>query len=247
MRGRAFIVGILAAVLGLSGPAKASEPVDLLLVLSADVSRSIDAEKFKLQRTGYADAFADNRVVQALTSGPYGRAAVIFIEWAGADERQVVVDWTLVEDAGSARGFGDALLEAPRPFAGRTSISAGIDFAVEQFARAPYRAERRIIDISGDGTHNSGRDVRSARDDAVAQGVIINGLVILSETPLPAFPEHTHPPGGLENYYKENVIGGEGAFVSVAENFEAFGRTIVSKLITEVAQVPLQLAWPRRP
>jgi hypothetical protein len=238
MRRHAAILGLLALALGLSGPAHSSDPVDLLLVLSADVSRSIDAEKFKLQRTGYADAFSDRRVVQALTSGPQGRSAVAFVEWAGAGEQRVVVDWTLIEDAESARRFGDALLEAPRPFAGRTSISTGIDFAMDQLVRAPYRADRRVIDLSGDGTHNSGRDVRAARDEAIAQGVIINGLVILSETPLATFPEHTHPPGGLENYYRENVIGGEGAFVRVAENFQSFGRIIISKLLTEVAQIP---------
>jgi hypothetical protein len=143
-----------------------------------------------------------------------------------------------VRDAESARSFGDALLETPRSFAGRTSISTGIDFAMKQFERAPYRADRRIIDISGDGTHNSGRDVRAARDDAVAQGVTINGVVILSEVPLPTFPEHTHPPGGLENYYRENVIGGDGAFVRVAANFQSFGRAIINKLITEVSSVP---------
>lgn len=240
MRFRRAALTFLLTLAGLAAPARAAEPVDLLLVLSVDVSRSVDEEKFKLQREGYATAFSDNRVVQAMTSGPHGRAAVIFIEWAGFGEQKVVVDWTLIEDADSARRFAEALLEAPRSFAGRTSISTGIDFAMEQFARAPYEAERRIIDISGDGTHNSGRDVREARDEAVVQGITINGLVILSEFPLPRFPEHTHPPGGLENYYRENVIGGDGAFVTAAQNFHAFGRAIINKLIAEVAALPAQ-------
>jgi hypothetical protein len=232
-----MLFGFLLA-LGMTSQPAASEQADLLLVLSADVSRSVNAEKFKLQREGYAAAFSDSRVIQAMTSGPLGRTAVIFVEWAGHGEEKVVIDWTLVQDANSARAFGDALLEAPRSFAGRTSISTGIDFAMKQFERAPYRADRRIIDISGDGTHNSGRDVRAARDNAVAQGVTINGVVILSEIPLPTFPEHTHPPGGLENYYRENVIGGDGAFVRAAENFQSFGRAIINKLITEVSWVP---------
>jgi hypothetical protein len=121
---------------------------------------------------------------------------------------------------------------------GRTSISTGIDFAMTQLGRAPFKAERRIIDISGDGTHNSGRDVRAARDAAVAAGVTINALVILSAVPLPRFPEHTHPPGGLPNYFRQNVIGGEGAFLMVAESFQTFGRAIISKLIAEIAWVP---------
>jgi hypothetical protein len=177
-----------------------------------------------------------------MTSGPLGRTAVTFVEWAGQGEQRVVVDWTLISNADSARRFGDALLELPRSFAGRTSISTGIDFAMEQFARSPFQADRRIIDISGDGTHNSGRDVRAARDEAVALGVTINGVVILSEVPLPTFPEHTHPHGGLENYYRQNVIGGDGAFVRVAANFQSFGRAIINKLITEVSAVPRSTA-----
>ena len=127
------------------------------------------------------------------------------------------------------------LLEAPRSFADRTSISAAIDFAVADLKRAPYFAERQTIDVSGDGTNNAGRDVTLARDAAVARGININGLVILSETPLPWNPEHTHPPGGLEKYYRTHVIGGPGSFVMVAKDFESFGDAIVKKMIAEVA------------
>jgi hypothetical protein len=109
-----------------------------------------------------------------------------------------------------------------------------------QFARAPYESARRTVDISGDGTNNAGGDVTLARDPAVAQGVTINGLVILSETPFSArpqwIPDHTNPPGGLDNYYRNNVIGGPGAFVLVAETFNSFGQAIVKKMIAEVAQ-----------
>ena len=104
--------------------------------------------------------------------------------------------------------------------------------------RAPFEAARRTIDVSGDGTNNSGRDVTLARDEAVAKGVTINGLVILSERPMPWNPEHTNPPGGLANYYRNNVVGGPGAFVIVAENFNSFGQAIVKKLIAEIAGAP---------
>jgi hypothetical protein len=237
MRRYRIALGLLLAAVLLAPAARSAEQVDLLLVLAADVSRSVDAEKFKLQREGYAAAFSDPRVIQAMTSGSRGATAAVFIEWAGIGERNVVVDWALIKDPDSARRFGDSLLEAPRSFAGRTSISTGIDFAMEQFARAPYMAERRIIDLSGDGTHNSGRDVRMARDEAVAQGVTINALVILSEVPLPSFPQHTHPPEGLEAYFRENVIGGDGAFTTVAGSFQSFGRAIINKLVTEVASL----------
>lgn len=216
--------------------ASAAEQVDLLLILAADVSRSIDSAKFQLQREGYAAAISDPRVLDAIRSGRVGRVGLTFVEWSGVGSQRVVIDWTTIGDADSAKGFGDRLLEAPRSFADRTSISGAIEFAMGQFARAPYDAPRRTIDVSGDGTNNAGRDVTSARDEALAKGITINGLVIFSETPLAWNPDHTNPPGGLDNYYRNNVIGGPGAFVQVAQDFNSFGQAIVKKMIAEVAQ-----------
>ncbi len=215
--------------------AQADEPVDLLLVLASDVSRSVDHAKFKLQREGYAAAIADQRVLEAITAGRNKRIAVAFVEWSGVSSQKVVIDWTLIDGADAARKFGDQLVELPRSFAERTSIGGGIDFSMSLLARAPYQAPRRTIDVSGDGTHNSGRDVTLARDEAVAAGVTINGLVILSDRPMAWNPEHTNPPGGLANYYRANVIGGPGAFVVIAENFDSFGQAIVKKLVAEIA------------
>jgi hypothetical protein len=226
----------LAGAAAVPAAAAAAEQVDLLLVLAADVSRSVDNAKFQLQREGYAAAISDPRVLDAIRSGRNGRVGLTFVEWSGVGSQRVLIDWTTIGDAESARGFGDRLLEAPRSFADRTSISGAIEFAMGQLARAPYEPARRTIDISGDGTNNAGGDVTVARDKAIAQGVTINGLVILSETPLAWNPDHTNPPGGLQNYYRNNVIGGPGAFVLVAENFNSFGRAIVKKMIAEVAQ-----------
>ena len=147
----------------------------------------------------------------------------------------MVIDWTAIDGPASAQAFGDRLLESPRSFADRTSISGGIDFAVAQFARAPFTAERQTIDVSGDGTNNAGRDVTLARDEALRLGITINGLVILSERPLPWNPEHTNPPGGLASYYRTHVVGGPGAFVLEAKDFNAFGQAIIKKLIAEIA------------
>ena len=233
---RTLLLLILAGVAAVPAAAAAAEQVDLLLVLAADVSRSVDNAKFQLQREGYAAAISDPRVLDAIRSGRNGRVGLTFVEWSGAGSQRVLIDWTTIGDAETARGFGDRLLEAPRSFADRTSISGAIEFAMGQLARAPYESARRTIDVSGDGTNNAGRDVTLARDKAVAQGVTINGLVILSETPLAWNPDHTNPPGGLQNYYRNNVIGGPGAFVLVAENFNSFGQAIVKKMIAEVAQ-----------
>ena len=218
--------------------ARAAEQVDLLLVLAADVSRSVDQKKFQLQREGYAAAITDARVLKAITSGTNGRIAVSFVEWSGVGAQKVVIDWTVVGDAEAAHRFSDQLAEAPRSFADRTSISGGIDFSASMLERAPFEANRRTIDVSGDGTNNSGRDVTGARDEAVAKGITINGLVILSERPMSWNPDHTNPPGGLEAYYRNNVIGGPGAFVVVAEDFNSFGQAIVKKLIAEIAELP---------
>jgi len=232
----ALVILMFAVAAALPRAAAAAEQADLLLVLAADVSRSVDSGKFQLQREGYAAAISDPRVLDAIRSGRSGRIGLLFLEWSGSNSQRVVIDWTTVSDAESAKSFGDRLLEAPRSFADRTSISSAIDFAIGQLARAPYESARRTIDVSGDGTNNAGRDVAIARDEALAQGVTINGLVILSDTPLAWNPDHTNPPGGLENYYRDNVIGGPGAFVLAAQDFNAFGQAIVKKMIAEVAQ-----------
>ena len=230
------------ACIACGGLASAAEVMDLLLVLAADVSRSVDYQKFQLQREGYAAAMSDPRVIEAIRSGPHRRIAVSFVEWSGFGAQKLVIDWTIIGDVASARAFGDRILEAPRSFADRTSISGGIDFAVQQIEQAQFDAGRRIIDVSGDGTNNAGRDVLLARNDALAKGIIINGLVILSERPMPWNPEHTNPPGGLAHYYGTNVIGGPGAFVMVAQDFRSFGQALINKLVAEIAQAP----GPRR-
>jgi len=226
---------ILAGILLAPMTAPAAEKVDLLLVLSADVSRSVDHPKFLLQREGYAAAISDPHVIDAIRSGPHQRIALCFVEWSGFGAQKLVIDWSLIDGPSAARKFGDQLLELPRSFADRTSISGGIDFSAAQLERSPFETPRRTIDVSGDGTNNAGREVRLARDEAVAKGIVINGLVILSERQMPWNAEHTNPPGGLENYYRENVIGGPGAFVMVAEDFKSFGRAIIKKMIAEIA------------
>ena len=229
------ILALVALVLVSTQPVLAAEHVDLLLVLSSDVSRSVDHPKFLLQREGYASAISDPLVMEAIKSGPHQRIAVCFVEWSGFGAQKLVIDWTMIDGPGAARKFGDQLLELPRAFADRTSISGGIEFAATQLERAPFEGSRRTIDVSGDGTNNAGRDVKLARDETIAKGIVINGLVILSDRPVPWNAEHTNPPGGLEKYYQDNVIGGPGAFVLVAENFNSFGRAIIKKLIAEIA------------
>ncbi len=234
----ARVVALLSLVLGLvASAARAADPVDMLLVLAADVSRSVTEPKFRLQREGAAAAISNPEVVKAITSGQNRRIAVCFLEWATTAQQNVVVDWTVIASGADARGFGDRLIEAPRSFVGSTSISGAIDFSVRQLERAPFAAERRVIDISGDGNNNSGRSVTDARDEALAKSITINALVILTPINESFRPEHTNPTGGLEKYFQDNVIGGFGAFTVVAESHEAFGRALTKKLIREIASL----------
>lgn len=218
-------------VIGTCPAARAGDDVDMLLVLGADASYSIDAPKFELQRQGYAKAIVNPRVLNAIASGVSGRIAVCYFEWSGVVWRDLMIDWTIIATLEDAQRFAHKILLAPRSYPERTSISAAIDFASEQFARAPWVPRRRVIDISGDGDNNAGRNVISARDEAVARGITINGLAILSNEP----HDHTDPPGGLEQYYRRNVIGGLGAFVVVSVDFESFGDALIKKLTTEIA------------
>jgi hypothetical protein len=231
---------LLACLLTWSGAR--AEKVDLLLVLAADVSRSIDEQEFGLQRQGYAAAVSDPRVIRAITGGHHKAIALTFMEWSSDSEQKVIVDWTIVRDEEAAGVVAATILAAPRSFAGRTSLSGAIDYAMQRFAIAPADADKRILDISGDGTNNSGRPVTEARGEALATGITINGLAIIETRLTPDFRSHNQPPGGLGKYFQDNVIGGPGAFFLQVENFETFAEAMVRKLVAEIAS--LQKARP---
>jgi hypothetical protein len=224
---------LLLVFLSYSGASDAAG-ADLEVILAADVSRSIDDGEFELQRKGYAAALTDPRVLTAIHGRTNGVVAVCFIEWSGEEDQQVVVDWTEIRDEEDAGTVAAAIIAAPRSFMGRTSISAAIDFAMTRFAAAKWQANRRIIDVSGDGTNNSGRPITEARDQAIASGVTINGLAIINDKPNLGYSAHTQPPGGLPLYYKQNVIGGPNSFLLVVEDFNSFADAMANKLAKEI-------------
>jgi Protein of unknown function (DUF1194) len=232
---RSILAAALFAALAVLVPRARAESVDVALVFAADVSRSVDDDEFKLQRQGYAAAVTSPRVLRAIAGGPHGAVAICFVEWSGPDEQQVVADWTVVRDGETAASFAATLLKAPRSFVGRTSISAALDFSRAYFAKLNAIPERRVIDVSGDGTNNSGRPLADAHGEAVAAGITINGLAIINEHPNPGYFAHTQPPGGLPNYYRENVVGGPGGFLLVVQDFKSFGEAITEKLVSEIA------------
>jgi hypothetical protein len=239
MRMASFAASVALTVLvSLSGSARA-ETVDVAVVLAADVSRSIDDGEFQLQRKGYAAAITSPKVLQAIHAGMHGSIALCFVEWAGPGEQALVANWAVIRDEKDAAAFADTLLKAPRSFASRTAIGEGINFAVTLLDETEVPSERRVIDVSGDGTNNSGRPVTIARDEAVKKNITINGLAIINEQtsgPFGSFSyRHTHPPGGLPVYYNDNVIGGTGAFVVQVVNFDTFSEAITSKLLSEIS------------
>ncbi|CAA9221786.1 MAG: hypothetical protein AVDCRST_MAG27-535 [uncultured Craurococcus sp.] len=226
---------LLAAAALLPGRARAEgEPVDVLLVLAVDVSRSVDEDEARLQREGYRNAVSDPAVIEAIRGGMIGAVGLAYVEWAGAEYQRLVLPWTRIASATDAQGWADRLAEAPRASLSWTSISGALDFSLKVLNDAPFDATRRVIDVSGDGVNNSGGPVELARDRVVAEGITINGLPIVNDRP--TFGRM--PPVPLDEYYRENVIGGPGAFVVVAEDFQSFGNAVKRKLIREIAALP---------
>jgi hypothetical protein len=208
----AFTLGC-AAVLT---PTAHAIPVAVELQLLVDVSGSISAAEFNLQRTGYANTFqnaAIGNAIAALTGG----IAVQLIYWSSGGQQQVAVDWTHLTDAASSTAFGNAIAAAARPFAGGTAPQAAMSFGAPLFNNG-FEGARLVMDVSGDGT---GENNTTGRDAALAVVDTINGLVI---SPFPA----------LINYYNNNVIGGANAQLFQAASFEDFGTAVVTKIGREI-------------
>ena len=220
-------LALAASMFSMRVPVRAQTAVDVELVLAVDASGSVSQERFLLQQRGYVAAFRDPRLLQAIRSGAARSIAVTMTQWTGPAMQIQVAPWAVISDEASMLAFADAIEKAPRQlFGGGTSISGAIDQGVMLLSQSPYKSQRRTIDISGDGPNSSGRSVIRARDEAVAQGIGINGLPILSID------------RRLDHYYYSYVIGGPGAFMIPAANYESFAEAIVKKLILEIAAIP---------
>ncbi|MBM3526096.1 MAG: DUF1194 domain-containing protein, partial [Alphaproteobacteria bacterium] len=196
--------------------------------------RSVDDHEYELQKRGYAEAFEHPAVLQAIRSGRHRAIAVTLVEWSSAEQQKVQVPWAVIRDEETAQDFFARMMATTRAFWGWTSISAAIDFSVTLFTHSPHAAERRVIDVSGDGANNSGRPVHLARDDATARGIVVNGLVIMNDRPTPGFGTPRQEPP-LDVFYREQVIGGPGAFLIAIADFESFAHALRNKLIREIA------------
>jgi hypothetical protein len=239
------VVGALVLATCLLSPAAAPAAADLptvdaAIVLLTDVSRSIDDSEFQLEKQGYSAAFSDPRVVAAITGGPNARIAVTYLEFAGDDQVRTVVDWTVIDGAAAAAAFGGTLTAAPRSFYGRTAIGSGLIPATAALAEitTANSSTRAVIDVAGDGTSNAGALVTAARDQALAAGITINGLAIINDHPVSYTFAHVQPPGGLTQWYRDNVTGGPGSFALEVHDFHSFGEAMVRKLLSEIAALP---------
>ena len=230
-----LLIPVIVAGLLMLAPAWRRAPieVDLALVLAVDVSTSMDPDEQDLQRRGYVEAFRSHTVHQAIRTGMLGRIAVTYLEWAGAHPRfqSVVVPWTVLETPADGAVFADRLARAPMHRVGGTSISEAIELSTALLSSGPFLATRRVIDISGDGSNNEGRLVTEARDEAVAQGITINGLPIMLKEP------DRRENVLLDAYYRDCVIGGPSAFVIPVRERKQLLTETRAKIVREIANL----------
>jgi hypothetical protein len=233
---RAAFLALLFAVLA-SLPARADNPeaVDLELILAIDVSGSVDEEEGALQRRGYLAALVHPQVLQAISGGEKRKIGITYVEWAGYHYQRVVVDWAVISDKATAESFVARIAQVPVSTERWTSISGAIEFAMRRFEASPYRGTRRVIDVSGDGRNNNGRDLAEVRREALERGIVINGLPIVNDRPT---RWGTPPERDLDLYYRDRVIGGPGSFYIVADGFHAFANAIRTKLVREISGAP---------
>jgi hypothetical protein len=209
--------------------ARADVEVDLALVIAVDISYSMDMDELALQRQGFADAFRSPQVHDTIRRGMVGRIAVVYFEWAGSWDQRVIVPWSVLDGPESAEIFAEKVAAQPVRRAQRTSISGAIDFGVKLFGESRVEAMRQVMDISGDGPNNQGRPVMAARSEALAKGITINGLPIMLKAP-GYLDIHD-----LDLYYRDCVIGGQGAFMVPARERDQFRAAIKTKILLEVA------------
>jgi hypothetical protein len=238
--GTVLVAGMLAggdvsgiAAPGQTGPrvAEKEATVDVELVLAVDVSYSMDMDELAIQREGYAQAIVSKEFLQALKSGPNGKIAITYFEWAASTDQKLIIPWRLIDGPESADAVSAEIMKTPIRRASRTSISGAINFAMPLFEENNYRGLRRVIDISGDGPNNNGMPVTTARDAALEKGIIINGLPIMVKEP----SYSTMDIDNLDYYYEDCVIGGPGSFVVTIKDRDKFKEAIRTKLLLEVA------------
>ena len=229
------MAGLAASVLSAAAPlppeslqTAQERTVDLELILAIDTSSSVSSEEFDLQMRGMAQAFRNEAVIGAIRASGDRGIAVAMIQWSDARKQLMAIDWFQINDSESAERFAQEIDNTPRfLFGGGTALGGALTFAARQFEKNDFAGRRKVIDVSGDGRTNQGTRPERVRDKVVDSGVTINGLAILNEDPT------------IDSYYRYNVIGGTGAFVMTATDYEDFSAAMLEKLIKEISGVPI--------
>jgi hypothetical protein len=243
--------------------AQADEPggsVDTALIVSVDVSNSVDDERYKLQMEGIAEALEDPGVIGAILNGPKGGILFSLVTWA--DRPQITLPWRHITSREEAKATAEAVRKLPRQSGQFTCMSRMMRAMSDKMVtQVPMKATRVVIDVSGDGPDNCNSDdpVTLVRDDLVAAGVTVNGLPILENADKPAADAGGTPstglksfappiakndasPNSLEDWYRQHVMGGPGSFVLPAYGYSDFGRAIRQKFVIEISGIePIQL------
>ena len=192
------------------------------LVLSIDVSGSIDRGEYRLQTEGLAAALRDPEVAEALVRG---QVALAVVQWSGTAQQVLVLPWARMLTPEAVARYAARAAAVPRAYQGSdTAVGEGLRFALAQFAGVAD-CRKQVIDVSGDGQENAGFTDARARAEAVAAGVMVNAIAI--EEPGPASP--------ITSYYRGWVVT-PGGFVVTARGLQDYARTLRLKLLRELVR-----------
>jgi hypothetical protein len=239
--GAALVVAVVAGGdnMGLAAPGlrpkvadeQIAPSVDVELIIAVDVSYSMDLDELAVQREGYAEAIHSKEFLQALRAGTKSKISVTYFEWSASNDQKIIIPWRVIDGPETADAVATEIMQTPIRRGTRTSISGAILFAMPLFEQDPYRGLRRVIDISGDGPNNNGPLITPVRDEALAKGIVINGLPVMVKEPFYS----TMDIDNLDWYYEDCVVGGPGSFMIPIKARENFKEAIRTKLIREVA------------
>lgn len=235
---RAIIAGVLAGWAGLAHAdgtqqsprifeARGAPECRLALVLALDVSASVNAAEYDLQRLGLAAALDADEVRHAVLSGAPGSVALAVYEWSGFFQHKIQLDWTILDSHSAITQAAETLARMERSHDSfPTSMGPALGFAASLLQSGPD-CSRRVIDVSGDGVNNHGFGPKEAYRHFPLRDVTVNGLVILGDS------------HDVVTFYGTEVLRGPGAFIIVANGFEEFRDAMTRKLFREVNDVIL--------
>ena len=223
-----FVIVVFALQPISNSKSQSNNQVDLVLLLALDVSASVDNREFELVRQGLALALQSDDIIAAITAGKHRAIAIQVMQWSGFQEQEIKISWTKIQSRADVYKLARQIAKMPRRYkGGATDIGGALKASRAMVNAAPFIASRRVIDIAGDGTNNVNVLPTTQRDKTVSQGIIINGLAVIGQAQV------------LVDYYKRFVIGGPGAFVEEARDYDSFKTAMRRKLLREIDSTQL--------